>query len=226
MGVLEGFEHGLERAVNGAFAKTFRSSLQPLEISSALKAQMDSYAQTFSRDRVVAPHEYSVAVSPQDAERMRTLGQGLQDQLTDALRAHATRQGYALAGPLIIDIHPDPKVSVGMLEVTPRSSDAPIELRAVLDVNGHRFPLARGQNVVGRGHEATIVLTEGSVSKRHAILEWDGTRVTVQDLHSTNGTFVDGRRVSTAEVPERAELRFGAARGAVRIVPTPSDGSI
>ena len=37
MGLLDNFERGLERAVNGAFAKTFRSSVQPLEITSALR---------------------------------------------------------------------------------------------------------------------------------------------------------------------------------------------
>ena len=37
MGLLDSFERGLERDVNGAFAKTFRSGVQPVEISSALR---------------------------------------------------------------------------------------------------------------------------------------------------------------------------------------------
>ena len=42
MGILDNFEKGLERVVNGAFAKTFKSGLQPLEVTAALrKALMD-----------------------------------------------------------------------------------------------------------------------------------------------------------------------------------------
>src|SRR6187402_2863434 len=37
LGLLDNFEKGLERAVNGAFAKTFKSGLQPIEITSALR---------------------------------------------------------------------------------------------------------------------------------------------------------------------------------------------
>ena len=52
MGLLDNFEKGLERAVNGAFAKTFRSGLQPVEITSALKREIDTKAAVVSRDRV------------------------------------------------------------------------------------------------------------------------------------------------------------------------------
>ena len=44
MGLLDNFEKGLERAVNGAFAKTFKSGLQPLEITSALRRELDTKA--------------------------------------------------------------------------------------------------------------------------------------------------------------------------------------
>ena len=37
MGILDNFEKGLERVVNGAFAKTFKSGLQPLEVTAALR---------------------------------------------------------------------------------------------------------------------------------------------------------------------------------------------
>ncbi|MBC7590655.1 MAG: DUF3662 domain-containing protein, partial [Salinibacterium sp.] len=42
MGLLDSFEKGLERAVNGAFAKTFKSGLQPVEITSALRRELDT----------------------------------------------------------------------------------------------------------------------------------------------------------------------------------------
>ena len=47
MGLLDSFERGLERAVNGAFAKTFKSGLAPVEITSALRRELDPRQQTF-----------------------------------------------------------------------------------------------------------------------------------------------------------------------------------
>ena len=44
MGILDNFEKGLERVVNGAFAKTFKSGLQPLEVTAALRRELDSLA--------------------------------------------------------------------------------------------------------------------------------------------------------------------------------------
>jgi len=44
VGVLDRFEKGIERAVNGAFAKAFRSEVQPVEIASALRRECDDKA--------------------------------------------------------------------------------------------------------------------------------------------------------------------------------------
>src|SRR5206468_3039328 len=41
MGVLDRFERGIEKAVNGAFARAFKSEVQPVEIASALRRAMD-----------------------------------------------------------------------------------------------------------------------------------------------------------------------------------------
>lgn len=48
MGLLDRFEQGVENAVNGTFAKVFRSELRPVEIASAIRSAMDSRAAAFS----------------------------------------------------------------------------------------------------------------------------------------------------------------------------------
>jgi two-component system, cell cycle response regulator len=83
--------------------------------------------------------------------------------------------------------------------------------RAVLTVvsgpsTGRVFTVAEGghETVVGRGREADVRLDDAGASRAHArfLEEANGTYV-VEDLGSTNGTFVDGKRV------QRAELRSG-----------------
>jgi FHA domain len=54
------------------------------------------------------------------------------------------------------------------------------------------------------------VLDDALVSRRHALLDFDGTRVTIEDLGSVNGVTVNGRRLRTLEVLKNGDqLRLG-----------------
>lgn len=66
-----------------------------------------------------------------------------------------------------------------------------------------------GVIVVGRGSMCDIVLPDASVSRRHAELSVKKTTVTVRDLGSRNGTFVDEERITVCEVIAGQRIRFG-----------------
>ena len=57
---------------------------------------------------------------------------------------------------------------------------------------------------VGRAEACGIFLPDGGVSKRHANLGWEGDALIVEDLGSTNGTFVNRRKL---EPKDRVKLR-------------------
>ena len=90
MGILDEFEKGLERVVNGAFAKTFKSGLQPLEVTAALRRELDTKAAFVSRDRILVPNRFRVRLSASDYERMTGLGPALIDEFTQLVQQHAT----------------------------------------------------------------------------------------------------------------------------------------
>jgi len=74
---------------------------------------------------------------------------------------------------------------------------------------GREIPV-RGRAVLGRDPACDVVLDDASVSRRHAVLETAGSRFTLRDLSSANGTFVDGVRVGKSVALSRdARLRFG-----------------
>lgn len=72
-----------------------------------------------------------------------------------------------------------------------------------------QFPLIKGSLVLGRGQDADIRLEDDLVSRRHCEISFDGTNVTVTDLGSTNGTFVDGCQVSASLLNEENRLQVG-----------------
>jgi FHA domain-containing protein/uncharacterized protein DUF1707 len=72
--------------------------------------------------------------------------------------------------------------------------------------------LATGQITLGRSSSCQLVLSDATVSRRHAALVVRDGTWRVVDLDSSNGTWVNGRRVIEAEVRPGDELRLGAAR--------------
>jgi uncharacterized protein YkwD len=78
------------------------------------------------------------------------------------------------------------------------------------------YGLSSGRLSIGSAPENDVVIADPTVSKRHALIRRRFGRIRVTDLDSTNGTFVDGRRVrKSARVERGAELRFGAVRFAL-----------
>src|SRR5690606_39909095 len=108
---------GLERAVNSAFAKTFRSGIQPVEIASALRRELDTKAAVVSRDRILAPNSLTVRLSPSEDEMMRAIGPTLGEELDTLVQKHAKAQDYSFAGPVSITLTHDDEVPTGSIQV-------------------------------------------------------------------------------------------------------------
>jgi pSer/pThr/pTyr-binding forkhead associated (FHA) protein len=70
-------------------------------------------------------------------------------------------------------------------------------------------PIAKMESVVGR-EGGEIPIPHPSVSKEHARITFQGGKFTVEDLGSSNGTFVDGTRVDgRAAIPSQSTVTFG-----------------
>jgi len=54
-----------------------------------------------------------------------------------------------------------------------------------------------------------MVLVEDMVSRKHARIQMQADQIWIEDLGSTNGTFVDGERVTSAELYDGARIRLG-----------------
>ncbi len=70
-----------------------------------------------------------------------------------------------------------------------------------------------GETVIGRERAAAdLVLTDPGISRRHAAVRALGGHITVEDLGSSNGTFVNGQRISTEiELADGDEIQLGRA---------------
>jgi diguanylate cyclase (GGDEF)-like protein len=77
---------------------------------------------------------------------------------------------------------------------------------------GRRIPLLSAQYIVGRDSEAGLVVSRSSVSRQHARLYTDDDgNWWVEDLNSTNGTFVNEMRIKLQQLADSDQVRFGDA---------------
>ena len=218
MGLLDSFEKGLERAVNGAFARTFRSGIQPVEIASALRGELDKKAAVVTRDRILAPNTFVVELSPDDHTEMAALGDTLLTELDTLVQKHAKAQGYSFAGAVSIRLGVDPQLAPGTLRVGSRTEEGRVSWRAVVDIDGTRHPLVSSRTVIGRGSDADITIPDAGTSRKHVEILWDGERAMVRDLGSTNGSSLNGQRVTQAALEPDSTIRIGRTDIVFRVV--------
>jgi DNA-binding winged helix-turn-helix (wHTH) protein len=77
--------------------------------------------------------------------------------------------------------------------------------------------LPDGDYILGRGDECQIAIDAETVSRCHARICVRGGTASIEDLGSTNGTSVNGKRITAATpVPQRAEISLGTARIVLR----------
>ena len=86
---------------------------------------------------------------------------------------------------------------------------------------GGEFPLPRNKEiVVGRPSELDMVLVEDMVSRRHAKITVSPTEIFIEDLGSTNGTFVNGEKVKRSRLNEGDRVLIGTS--IIKLVPVES----
>lgn len=74
-------------------------------------------------------------------------------------------------------------------------------------LKGQIFPLT-GHNILGRDSECDITIPGTHLSRKHAEIAIKGNKLLVKDLNSSNGTFVNGKRVAQAELIPGDQIQF------------------
>jgi len=207
---IQRFERRLERFVEGAFARVFRSGLQPVEIGRRLTREMD-LRRTVAPKGVLAPNSFRVVLSEPDRSKFEPIEAELVKELVEVAKDHAKTEGYTFLGPVTVAIEADPSLRGGTLlvagDIVPSEGTSTITLP-----DGRRVVLDQDKFTLGRMPECELAVADPNVSRRHAEVRRgpDNTWL-VEDLGSTNGTKVNGLRISGARrLEDGDEITVGA----------------
>lgn len=250
MGLLDKLEQGLERAVRGIFT-TGRSSVQPVELAAAIRRHMDNNAYALSEIRTVAPNVFTIQLSETDFAKAQGWGTALAEELCDVVIDHARANNYTLYGSIRVSFTQNIELKRGSFEIEtavekgqvskadniPESAPAasapaqptqpvhpPTRYQPVLEVDGQRHALGSGPLTLGRGEDAGITVHDTGVSRKHLEIRPAGRNWQAVDLGSTNGSYLNGNRLSApTNLQDGAVLTLGRTRVVFRMLPIKGD---
>jgi hypothetical protein len=226
VGLLERFEDSLDRMVNGAFARAFKAEVQPVEIASALQREIGDRAAVIDRNRTVIPNVFHVELSEHDYKRLAVFKDALQTELATLVRDYGAEQRYTLLGPVQVTLAQDDELETGIFRVrsearaevsaqphgVPGDASEPANARQPrLEVGGTAYPLVRAITRMGRGSDTDIRIEDPGASRHHCEIVL-GQPVLIRDLSSTNGTFVNGERVSQIGIVDGTVIMIGSTQ--------------
>ncbi|MET3919361.1 DUF3662 and FHA domain-containing protein [Arthrobacter sp. UYEF20] len=247
MGLLDKVERGIEKAVRGVFSTGSRAQVEPVEIASHLRREVDNKALTIAAGRTLAPNVFDVLLSDDDFQRAQEWGTPLAEELCDVVINHVRSQGYTLQGPVRISFRRDEGRRAGDFEIKSRTEKAsapsapaqpgthgampaaptrqPSRLQPVLDIDGQRYSLNAPSVVLGRSSEADILIDDTGVSRRHLEIRTGPGTAQAIDLGSTNGSYVNGHKiVGSSELTDGSTITMGRTKIAFRLLPANPGG--
>jgi hypothetical protein len=209
---LQQFERRLERLVEGAFAKAFRSGLQPVEIGRRLTREMD-LQRTVAPRGTLTPNRFTVAVGPADRARFAPIEAELVSELVAVAKEHARVENYVFLGAATVEMTTDDEMSPGMLEVVGEMRAPEGAVAQLVLPDGSRRDLGATPVTIGRLPECDVVLSDANASRRHVEVRQStdgGGGYVAVDLGSTNGTKVNGVGIHTHRLHHGDEITIGS----------------
>ncbi|MDP9017227.1 MAG: DUF3662 and FHA domain-containing protein [Candidatus Eremiobacteraeota bacterium] len=210
MSWLARLEEACAAFIEQSFARTFPSDLEPAHIARKLVSTMEART-LHDGDKATAPSRYTVRVHDGDYQRMKPHQLYLEEEWGALLEDMARLVSIALKPPVIVRLREDPGVVAGAVEidvageddvVEPAVAPAPAEQKKAFCLRMVRglpvdavYPL-RDSMAIGRGKSNDIVIGDPRVSREHARIEAAAGQAILTDLGSTNGTLIDGTRMT------------------------------
>ena len=238
MGVLQRFERRLGGLVEGAFARVFGGVVQPVEVAAALQREAEDKKMIVGQGRLLVPNDFVVELGQSDAERLEEYDAPLRRELASMVAEHAQEQGWSFVGPVEVRFERTAALDTGVFRVrsavvqpvaaaaparAPSGSNALAPAVPHLLVPGdggeRRVDLTGEVTRIGRSAEADVRLADTGVSRLHAELRLLGGEALLVDLGSTNGTTLNGRRVSEGRLRDGDRIGVGSSSLVFRQAP-------
>ncbi|GAC1319962.1 MAG: DUF3662 and FHA domain-containing protein [Chloroflexota bacterium] len=212
------------------FTRAARSHLQPVEIGKRLVRAMET-EQSVGVQGVIVPNVYEVHLSRHDYVHFEPMRRSLTKNMESHVGRVARQRRLQLVARPVVRLAEDARLSPGDIRVVSHVQDvdtmhgseaqhtsllpqldgplhsAPATPNIILD--GRSYAVLRSPTKVGRLPDNDIVVNDKRVSRHHAEFHRQGSRWTMRDSGSTNGTAVNGKVVKEAVLKPGDTISLG-----------------
>ncbi|MCL5053353.1 FhaA domain-containing protein [Ferrimicrobium acidiphilum] len=194
---LESFERKIAAVVESIFAKGSPRGIEPAELGRRLVREIERSSRVGVRSNI-APNMVTVALSPEDLQELRPLRNRVEGELRVLAEETVEAGDYELLGPIVLQLIEDPELKSGTfyIDCDFREEQGFADRWELVFADGSQLKLGLGTHVIGRLAGSAVFVDDPRVSRRHAEIVVEEGRVTVFDSGSTNGTFVNGVKIS------------------------------
>jgi hypothetical protein len=226
-------ERFIERLIERPSARLFRARLQPVQVLRRIERAMEA-GRGAEGQRDLVPDRFTVRLHPRDLAAI-SAPEAVAAELASGALTFARSHRYALRDRPRVMLQADPGQSAGEIEVAaavsvvvPAASgsdlgdggtrvfEVPVVRApdAIIDVDEpgrgrRRLPVTGAPLLIGRAPECQLVLKDAQASRRHARLHARDGVLVLTDLASTNGTRVNGRRVTEVVLGMGDRIQIG-----------------
>lgn len=194
---LEQFERRLSAVVDSLFAKGSDRGLEPAELARRMVREIERQSRVGIRSQI-APNVFKIGLCPEDYEDLAPMRQTVLKELISLAEETIAEGSYQLVGPLSVEILEDKELRVGTFYVDCSFTEEQgyRDRWELVGASGPPIELSSGVHTIGRLPGSEVFVEDPRVSRRHAEIRIVDGEVTLRDLGSTNGTFVNGTRVT------------------------------
>jgi hypothetical protein len=237
-------ERFIERLVEQPSARLFGTRLQPIQVLRRIELAMES-GRNAEGTRMLVPDGFHVRLNPDDLAGLQP-AEEVAGELASGALTFARNHSYALRARPSVTLEPDGSLRPGVVDV--KATVSPV-VDVVLDADqaesgtrvfevpvvrapevvlavqepgraARRVPITGAPIRIGRAPECELVLKDSRVSRRHARLHAREGVLLLTDLGSTNGTRVNGHRVTEVVLGAGDRISIGDTSVVVEAAPT------
>ena len=215
MSLIDQFEVQFNELSNSEILEGSLDEIQPVELAGVLQQEISRIQMTVSPSEKV--EEINISLSNHDYKRLKKYESLIIDGLENMLQKSAELKRIDAIKDTRVNIVQDSSLDKGLVKSVPNVKfESPlIEIeeivesrKFILEINGMKKSLEPGEYTLGRGTEVDIQIQDPGISRKHLVIIID-EKVIVKDLGSTNGTYINGERITEFEVEEQITFRVG-----------------
>ena len=212
--VIKKVENKIEKLVEGTFAKFFSSELKPVEISRKIVREIELNRSIGVHGDHLAPNDFDVAISESDYSNLIKAKEPLEQELEETIRDYSYQEGYIFLGSINVSIKKEENLRAGTFRIDARlkQDESGCPPGALVLPDGKRIQIGNDVITIGRLQDSTICIDDPSISRNQAEVLLRETGYLLSDLGSTNGTLVNGRRISQHVLTDHDQIEFGSYR--------------